>query len=146
MAVIELPLNQEVRIGNQLVRTQVKDAIAKGGKTSEKLYTKQFDYDIIKSNVSIRTREAGDYIVIDDQGNRQKLKAFFINNKVPREVRENILLIAEGSHVLWIIGMRQSKAYQINAYTKRILEIEIEEVTEDKNGRDNQYPDNRGRS
>jgi len=143
---VGLPVNGEVKVGSRLIRTKVKEGGTVSAISCKKHYTKQFDYDIIKSNVSIRTREAGDYIVIDDQGNRQKLKAFFINNKVPREVRENILLIAEGSHVLWIIGMRQSKAYQINAYTKRILEIEIEEVTEDKNGRDNQYPDNRGRS
>jgi len=137
MAVIELPLNQEVRIGNQLVRTQVKDAIAKGGKTSEKLYTKQFDYDIIKSDVSIRTREAGDYIVIDTKGRRQKLKSFFINEKIPQEEREQILLIAEGNHVLWIVGYRRSMAYQVNEYTKKILEIEIHDITEEKDEREN---------
>jgi len=134
----ELPLNQEVRLGNQRVRTQIKDAIAQGDETSEKFYTKQFDYDIIKSNVSIRTREAGDYIVIDARGSRQKLKSYFINEKIPQEERDRILLVAEGNHVLWIVGYRRSMAYQVNANTKKILEIEIQDITEEKDERENQ--------
>ena len=44
---------------------------------SEKVYTKWFDYDIIKCSLSARTRQGGDYLVINERGGRQKLKAFF---------------------------------------------------------------------
>jgi len=134
---VPLPINGQVETGGRIVRTTVREAGADPANSVEKHYTKQFDYDIIKSNVSIRTRKAGDYIVIDHQGNRQKLKAFFINNKVPREERDQILLIAQDSHILWIIGMRRSMACQPNEYTKNIIEIEITKATEDKDGGDN---------
>lgn len=101
----------------------------------QKTHTKWFDYDIIKNNLEIRTRRTGDYILIDNQGNKQKLKAYFINKKVPAYERDEILLIAEGAHVLWIIGYRMSNYYQVTEHTKKILEIEIDggNVNERKN-------------
>ena len=47
----------------------------------KKTYTKWFDYGIIKQSVAVRTRRAGDFIVIDESGGRQKLKSYFINKK-----------------------------------------------------------------
>lgn len=93
---------------------------------SEKIYTKWFDYDIIKDTVSVRTRKTGDYITIHEDGKRQKLKSYFINEKVPQEERDRIPLIAEGSHVLWIAGYRSSCAYRVSEHTKQILEIQID--------------------
>ena len=90
-------------------------------------YTKWFDYDIIQSGISFRTRRAGDYITINSEGQTQKLKSYFINEKIPKEERDNILLVADGSHVLWIFGYRSSYAYQITGYTKHVLEIQINE-------------------
>ena len=102
----------------------------------QKSYTKCFDYDIIKYSLSARTRRPGDYLVTGAGGERQKLKSYFINEKVPREQRDHILLIAEGNHILWIPGMRMSREYQVGEKTERILEIKITE--EKKDVRDDQ--------
>lgn len=109
----------------------------------QKSYTKCFDYDIIKYTASVRKRRAGDYLVINRDGGRQKLKSYFINQKVPRRDREQMFLIADGSHVMWIPGMRMSAYYQIGRETRRILEITITE--EKTNGRDNQSSDPGGK-
>lgn len=98
-------------------------------------YTKWFDYDIIKNNVIIRSRCAGDYITIDDKGNTQTIKKYFVNAKIPQSEREQVLLAADGNHIMWIIGYRQNQAYQVSEYTKNILEIKISGGQED--GRDN---------
>lgn len=89
-------------------------------------YTKWFDYDIIKNAVVMRNRESGDYITIDDKGNTQKIKKYFVNAKIPKEQRESVLLAADGNHIMWIVGYRQNQAYQVSEHTKRILEIKIE--------------------
>ena len=92
----------------------------------EKTYTKWFDYDIIKRTVEIRHREAGDYLVINKEGKTQKLKQYFVNEKIPQKEREQIWLAADGKEIMWIVGYRQSQAYQITDKTKRILEIRFE--------------------
>ncbi len=105
----------------------------------QKNYTKWFDYDIINSALKIRHRESGDYIVIDKKGNTQRIKQYFINEKIPKEVRDDIWLVAKGKEILWIVGYRQSQAYQITEDTKRILEIEY--YGGKKDGGDNQSAD-----
>ena len=105
------------------------------GETLEKSHTKRFDCDIIKSGISFRTRRAGDYITIYPDGRTQKLKTFFINEKIPQEKRDKILLVADGNHVLWVVGYRVNCAYQINEHTRCVLEIHIDKG--EKNGRDN---------
>lgn len=102
----------------------------------EKVYTKYFDYDIIKRTITIRTRRAGDYITIDGEGRKQKLKSFFINEKIPQEERDRILLLAEGNHVLWVIGYRRGCAYYVRPDTEKIVKITMNKG-EDKDVRKN---------
>ena len=61
----------------------------------------------------MRTRREGDYITVTADGKRQSLKKFFINQKVPAGIRDEVPLIADGSEIVWIVGYRQNKAYQI---------------------------------
>ncbi len=86
-------------------------------------YTKWLDCDKIGNNLFIRTRRPGDYIVINRQGGKKKLKEYFIEEKIPAEQRDHILLLAQGSEILWVIGHRISEAYKVSSETMRILEI-----------------------
>jgi len=47
----------------------------------KKPYTKWFDYDKMKKGFEIRTRKAGDYIIVDDEGHHKKLKQVFTGDK-----------------------------------------------------------------
>lgn len=94
-------------------------------------YTKWFDYDKIKNTVFLRNRQPGDYLEIDGQGRKKKIKDYFIDSKIPREERKKIPLMADGSHVIWVIGQRISEAYKINENTKRILTVVVEKDKED---------------
>ena len=89
------------------------------------LYTKYFDYGIIKDGLNVRTRRPGDFLVIDKRGARQKLKSWFINEKIPSEKRGEMPLIAKGSEILWIVGYRRSHTYLISDRTRTILKIDI---------------------
>ena len=89
-------------------------------------YTKWFDYDKIRNTVLARYRKTGDFFECNSSGNRKKLKDFFIDQKVPAEKRERILLLADGNHIIWVIGFRISEYYKVNSGTRRILKVIVD--------------------
>ena len=91
-------------------------------------YTKWFDYDKIKNTIFLRYRRQGDYLIINEKGNKKTIKSLFIDEKIPREQRGNIPLICDGNHVMWVIEGRSSVAYNVTEQTKKILVVTIMEV------------------
>lgn len=100
----------------------------------ENKYTKYFDYDRINSCLKLRFRQAGDYLTINELGQKKTLKEYFINEKVPADIRSMIPVIADGSHVLWAIGYRISTYYKVTSETQKIVQMTIRR---DKNVREN---------
>ena len=92
-------------------------------------YTKWFDYDKIKKSLVIRPRRSGDYLTIrrkdQEQPAHKPVKDFMIGEKIPRERRDDILLLTEDDHVLWVSGYRISEYYKISENTKRILQVQL---------------------
>lgn len=127
----ELPIPGELSIPgtNLKICCSICDANEKisAKEIPQKSYTKCFDYDIIKSSLCVRYRQPGDYLTIDREGKKKKLKSYFIDEKIPREERDTQLLIAEESHIVWIPGRRMSSYYQVGDQTKKILKIKIME-------------------
>lgn len=99
---------------------------------SKKKYTKWFDYDKIKHSVQIRERRSGDYLTIDRDGHRQKLKSYLVNEKIPQEKRDRLLLLADGAHIMWVIGYRISDYYKVDENTKRVLKVQLSGGREDE--------------
>jgi len=88
-------------------------------------YTKWFDYDKINNGLFVRTREPKDYLCINRELSKQKLKEYFINQKIPRETRDKVLLLAVENQVVWVIGHRISEQFKITEQTKRVLKVQI---------------------
>ncbi len=68
--------------------------------------TKSFSYDTIGNGFAIRHRQAGDYLYMED-GHRKKLKQYLIEQQIPATERGKLWVIADGSHVYWVAGLRQ---------------------------------------
>ena len=60
----------------------------------------------------------------------KKLKDYLIQEKVPKDMREKLLLVADGSHIMWVIGRRISSYYKVTTETKRILVLSYIEESE----------------
>jgi tRNA(Ile)-lysidine synthase len=87
--------------------------------------TKWFDYDKIKNTIFIRNRKIGDYIQVDNAGGHKKLKAYLIDKKFPKQDRDKIPLLADGSHIIWILGDRISEYYKVSEETTKILIVNL---------------------
>ncbi len=90
-------------------------------------YTKWFDCDRIGANIVIRTRAEGDYLTIDSAGNHKSIQDYFVDQKIPRHLRDSVPLVCDGSHVMWVVGYRISDYYKISKNTKKVLEISYTE-------------------
>ncbi|MGI6049995.1 MAG: tRNA lysidine(34) synthetase TilS [Acetivibrionales bacterium] len=89
-------------------------------KNSERDLTQFFDLDLINGEILIRSRLDGDRIRPYNSAGEKKLKDFFIDQKVPRDQRTVIPLIAQGQRIAWIIGMRTSEDFRAREDSKRI--------------------------
>jgi tRNA(Ile)-lysidine synthase len=111
--------------------TKYKDSF----KNTKNLYTKWFDYDKIKANLVLRTRRPGDIIHIDSEGHSKKIKKFFIDEKIPLSLRNQLPLLASGNHILWVPGYRVNPIYEATEDSSEIIRVEL--TKEDNKGYDN---------
>lgn len=86
---------------------------------------KAFDFDKMKGKIEIRNRRMGDYITPSGMKGTKKLKEYFIDKKIPRDIRYRIPLMCIGSEVIWIIGHRTNENYRVGEHTRRILLVEF---------------------
>jgi tRNA(Ile)-lysidine synthase len=85
------------------------------------LYTKWFDYDKIKYCPTVRFRQDGDYLTINKDDQKKLLSDYMTNEKIPLSERDEIPLLADGEHVLWVVGHRISNYYKVGSETKKVL-------------------------
>jgi len=83
------------------------------------------DFDKIQQPVIIRNRRDGDWFQPLGMQGRQKIKAFFIDHKMPRYKRNEIMLFVDQLSVIWIGNMRLNERVKITAETKNVLKLEI---------------------
>ena len=84
-----------------------------------------FDFDKINFPLVVRNRRNGDWFQPLGMQGRQKLKSFFIDHKITRKKRNEVILLADQQSVIWIENMHLSDRVKITPQTKNILEIEI---------------------
>lgn len=90
-------------------------------------YIKYFDYDkILNDNLKLilRKRRAGDFIKPLGMSGTKTIKEIFIDEKIPREEREEVMLVCLGSKVIWIIGSRINEDFKVTKDTKQVLMLE----------------------
>ncbi len=91
----------------------------------EKTYTKWFDYDKILHCLMLRNRKTGDFLTINQNMDKKKLKDYLIHEKVPKDKRDDMILLTDKEHVLWVLGMRISEYYKVTEQTRQILQVTI---------------------
>jgi len=68
-----------------------------------------FDYYAVANGMWVRTWREGDRFKPLGAPGSKKLQDFFVNQKVPQELRHRIpLVVAPGGEVLWVVGYRIS--------------------------------------
>lgn len=92
-------------------------------KISNEVYTKCFDYDKIENSLQLRGRQQGDVIAIDEEGHHKKIKQYFVDAGMSTAEKDGTVLLADGSHIMWIVGGRIGTDYKISSSTQKVLEV-----------------------
>lgn len=79
------------------------------------------DADKIKYDLVVRSREQGDIFSPIGMKGSKKLKDYFIDKKIPKEKRDEVLLLADGNEVVWILGSIISEKYKITPNTHNVI-------------------------
>lgn len=82
------------------------------------------DKKTVGESLQIRNRRNGDRINPEGMKGTKKLKDYFIDEKIPREQREVIPVVADGQEIIWIIGKRYSEKHRITEQTKEVIVLE----------------------
>ena len=90
----------------------------------QKNYAKYYDYGKIEKNMVLRHRMDGDFLVISPGGQKKPVARYFVDEKVPRDERDDAWLICTGSKVVLAVGYRGSEDMRVDDGTEEILEVE----------------------
>lgn len=94
-------------------------------KIPQKNYDKWLDYDKISDVIAVRNRRPGDMISIGmpDGMHSVRVKDFMIKEKIPRDERDSITLLADGADIIWMVGRRIGEKYKVTPRTRNILVV-----------------------
>jgi tRNA(Ile)-lysidine synthase len=94
-------------------------------KPDESAQTAWLDADKITYPLLIRNFRPGDRFMPLGMSSEKKLKDFFIDQKIPRELRHTIPIILCGRDIIWIGACRIDDRYKVTEQTRRVLRIDV---------------------
>ncbi len=90
--------------------------------------TRYFDFDKVQGKMAVRNRLNGDKFVPFGMGGTKKLKDYFIDEKIQKELRDNIPLVVDEGNILWVVGYRTHEKYKVTMDTKKVLVISYNKI------------------
>ena len=115
-----------------------KDIFHNRKKIDKMLFNNSLDCDTIPLTAVFRTRKQGDVFSPKGRNITKSVKKLFIEMKIPSEHRDNILMLADGSEILWIDGIGVSEKYSVKDTSQNIVLISAESKQERKGNQNEQ--------
>jgi len=87
--------------------------------------TAYFDLETLVFPLLIRSFRPGDRFTPLGMDGTQKLKDFFINQKIPQIERTRCPLLVSGGKILWIAGYRTAEFAKVSEVSQKLLKVEF---------------------
>ncbi len=124
----EVEVPGQTRFGRYLIETAIFEAEEeefekfKAGKNN---FVERFDFDKIKPPLVVRFRKAGDRFVPLGLGEEKKVGKFLTAARVPQEVRQKLLIVADSEKIIWVWPIRIGEQAKVTSGTRKILQLQI---------------------
>jgi tRNA(Ile)-lysidine synthase len=84
-----------------------------------------FDINKVSFPLMVRNFRPGDRFSPLGMTGTQKLKKFFINNKISRELRSKCPLVVSNRRIIWVAGQRIDNSVKVDTETRTVLMAEL---------------------
>ncbi len=128
---IKVPGRTLIRKLNLEIDAEVQEGKIVGLKEyiRNKDYTEEIiDFEKLEGPLVVRLRKGGDSFVPLGSRGSTKLKKFFIDNKVPKAVRDRVPILTDGKRIVWVVGYRIGDDVKITDATKKVLKLKVKRV------------------
>ena len=96
--------------------------------------TALLDYQRVEFPLKVRNFRSGDRFRPLGVGGSQKVKEFFIDQKIPQFERLKIPLLISGRDIAWIVGYRIDERFKITEKTEKVLRIDVKQIEQTEQG------------
>jgi len=83
------------------------------------------DIDQLIFPLVVRNWVQGDYFIPLGMTGKKKISDFMIDEKIPLNLKERLLLLVSGDDVVWVIGQRINDRFKISGHTQKAIELKI---------------------
>ena len=94
-------------------------------KAKKNNFIERFDFDKIKLPLVVRFRRPGDRFVPLGLGEEKKVGKFLTAARVPQEVRQKLLVVADSKKIIWVWPIRICEQAKVTSGTRKILQLQI---------------------
>lgn len=115
-----LSLNEEINFNGKIIKATLVNSMGERNKNIA-----YFSFDKLKFPLKLRYREKGDTFKPLGFNHNKKLKDFFIDQKIDRNLRDQIPIILSDDKIIWLAGFRQSEEFKVDKEDKNIIKIEV---------------------
>ncbi len=122
---IEVPGEVKIPALSLLIKTSKPESICGDYKAGEDKFRATFDYDKIRGELHLRNRHPGDRFQPLGMSGTKKLKDFFIDEKIPRALRDSVPILTDEDNIIWIVGYRMDDRFKVTAETKTQLIVTV---------------------
>ena len=105
---------------------EIENGFLEGFKRSRTKYDEAVDFDKISVPLMIRARRPGDKFWPLGSPGIQKVKGFFINNKIPILERDTVPIVTMNGQPIWIVGFRIDNRIRVTEETRKLLIMKFE--------------------
>lgn len=88
-------------------------------------FIEQFDFDKLQPPITVRRRVEGDRFRPLGMPAEKKVGKFLTDAKVPKNIREKMLIVADDEKIIWLWPIRISEQAKVTGKTKRIFQLQI---------------------
>ena len=84
-----------------------------------------FDMNTVRFPLILRNFHPGDRFSPLGMTGTQKVKDFFINNKIPRKDRGKYPMLLSDDGIIWVVGLRIDDSVKVTSATQTVLKAEM---------------------